>query len=73
VVAENPLDDLKVLYGTGAIRVTPDNKVVRTGGVVYTIKDGIFYDAKQLLADEYPKAIAALRQKGRSPTAPRSG
>ena len=27
VVEENPLQDLKVLYGTGAIRVTPDNKV----------------------------------------------
>jgi hypothetical protein len=51
VVAENPLDDFKVLYGTGTIRVTPDNKVVRAGGVVYTIKDGIVYDAKKLLAD----------------------
>jgi cytosine/adenosine deaminase-related metal-dependent hydrolase len=51
VVAENPLANFKVLYGTGAIRVTPDNEVVRVGGVRYTIKDGIVYDAKQLLAD----------------------
>ena len=50
VVEGNPLQDLKVLYGTGAIRVTPDNKVVRVGGVRYTIKDWILYDAKKLLA-----------------------
>ena len=51
VVEENPVQDLKVLYGTGAIRVTPDNKVVRVGGVRYVVKDGIVYDAKKLLAD----------------------
>ena len=27
------------------------NEVVRKGGVQYTIKDGIVYDAKKLLAD----------------------
>ena len=40
-----------MLYGTGAIKLTEDNEVVRVGGVKYTIKDGIIYDAKQLLAD----------------------
>ena len=51
VIDENPLQNLKVLYGTGAIKLTDDNDVVRVGGVRYTIKDGIIYDAKQLLAD----------------------
>jgi hypothetical protein len=51
IVEENPLQNLQVLYGTGAIRLTPDNKVIRVGGVKYTIKDGIIYDAKKLLAD----------------------
>ncbi len=51
VVEENPLKNLKVLYGTGAIRLTDDNKVVRVGGVKYTIKDGIIFDAKALLED----------------------
>ena len=51
VVDENPLENLKVLYGTGAVKLTLDNEVVRVGGVKYTIKDGIIYDAKQLLAD----------------------
>jgi len=47
----NPLQNLQVLYGTGAIQLTADNKIVRVGGVKYTIKDGVIYDAKQLLAD----------------------
>jgi len=51
VVEENPLADFKVLYGTGALRVNEANEVVRVGGVKYTIKDGIVYDARQLLAD----------------------
>ncbi|RMF68490.1 MAG: amidohydrolase, partial [Calditrichaeota bacterium] len=51
VVEENPLADFKVLYGTGAIRVNEKNEAVRVGGVKYTIKDGIVYDAKELLAD----------------------
>lgn len=51
IIDENPLQNLKVLYGTGAIKLTEDNKVIRAGGVKYTIKDGIIYDAKKLLAD----------------------
>ncbi|MBT8301235.1 MAG: amidohydrolase family protein [Maribacter sp.] len=51
VVEENPLKNLKVLYGTGAIKLTEDNEVVRVGGVKYTIKDGIIYDAKALLEE----------------------
>ncbi|MTI21187.1 amidohydrolase [Fulvivirga sp. RKSG066] len=51
IVEENPLANLKVLYGTGAVRLTEDNEVVRAGGVKYTIKDGIVYDAKALLKD----------------------
>jgi len=51
IVDENPLSNFKVLYGTGAIKLTDDNEVIRVGGVRYTIKDGIIYDAKQLLED----------------------
>lgn len=51
LVEENPLADFKVLYGTGAVRLMEDGTVQRRGGVRYTIKDGIIYDAKQLLAD----------------------
>jgi hypothetical protein len=51
VVAENPLQNLKVLYGTGALRIDQDNRPVRVGGVRYTLKDGILFDAEKLRAD----------------------
>ena len=41
-----------ILYGTGAVRLNDETgKAERIGGIKYTIKDGIVYDAKQLLAD----------------------
>ena len=51
IVEENPLVNFQSLYGTGAIKLTEDNEIVRVGGVKYTIKDGIIYDAKRLLAE----------------------
>lgn len=51
ILEENPLANIKVLYGTGAIRIGEDNEPIRVGGVKYTVKDGIVYDAKQLLED----------------------
>jgi len=51
ITEENPLANLKTLYGTGAIKVTDKNEVTRVGGVKYTVKDGVIYDAKKLLAD----------------------
>jgi len=52
IVDENPIHNLKVLYGTGAIRLNDETQQPeRVGGVKYTIKDGIIYDAKQLLRD----------------------
>ena len=51
IVSENPLENLKVLYGTGAIKLNDKNEVERVGGVKYTIKDGIVYNSKLLLED----------------------
>lgn len=51
VVEHNPLANFKVLYGTGHFRLDAENRPTRVGGVRYTIKDGILYDAKALLAD----------------------
>ena len=39
------------MYGTGAIHLNQDGTASRIGGVKYTIKDGVVYDAKQLLKD----------------------
>ena len=51
IIDANPLENIQSLYGTGAIFLTDDNKIVRKGGVRYTIKDGIIYDSKKLLED----------------------
>ena len=54
IVDENPLENLCVLYGTGAVKLNDETKkqVERVGGVDFTIKDGsIVYDAKVLLND----------------------
>ncbi len=51
IIEENPLKNLKVLYGTGTIKLTEENEIVRVGGVKYTIKNGVIYDAKKLLED----------------------
>jgi hypothetical protein len=41
-----------VLYGTGALRLDDDTgKPEWVGGIRYTVKDGVVYDAKKLLAD----------------------
>ncbi len=61
IVDANPMANLKVLYGTGAIIVDEENNVQRHGGVVYTIKDGIVFDAKALLKD-----VAEMVKKAKS-------
>jgi len=59
IVDQNPLQNLKVLYGTGAVRLNDTTgRTERVGGIKWTIKDGVVYDAKQLLAD-----VAAMVEK----------
>ena len=71
IIDQNPLENLQVLYGVGAIRLMDDNTVKRVGGIKYTIKDGIIYDARKLLADvkkivddEKTKSGFVLKQPG---------
>ena len=64
VVDANPLENLKVLYGTGWFRLNDSTKKVdQIGGVRYTIKDGVVYDAKQLLSD-----VAKMVEEGKRGT-----
>ena len=51
IIEENPLENLKVLYGTGANQLTEDNAADRVGGVKHTIRQGVVYDAKKLLSE----------------------
>lgn len=63
ITEENPLANLKTLYGTGAIKVNDKNEVIRVGGVKYTVKDGIVYDAKKLLADVKEMVLKAKAEE----------
>ncbi|MBM4187194.1 MAG: amidohydrolase family protein, partial [Gemmatimonadetes bacterium] len=52
VVDGDPLHNLKVFYGTGAVRLNDrTGRVERHGGVRWTIKGGVVYDARGLLED----------------------
>lgn len=65
IVDENPLQNLKVLYGTGHVRLNDDTgQPERVGGVRYTIKDGIVYDAKQLLRDVEEMVNKQMQERG---------
>lgn len=65
LVKENPMQNFKTLYGTGALRLNEQTqKLERVGGVSYTIKDGIVYDAKKLLADVADMVKSEKRRMG---------
>ena len=58
IVDQNPLQNLKVLYGTGAVQLNDKTgKAERVGGIRYTIKDGIVYDAR---ADKPATDVSAM-------------
>ena len=64
IVDSNPLENLKVLYGTGAIKLNENNEVVRVGGVKYTISNGVIYDAKGLLNEVKVMVDKAKKEEG---------
>ena len=50
LVQENPLDNLKLLYGTNGERYDfASGAIVSSTGIRYTIKDGMVFDAKLML------------------------
>jgi len=61
VVNGNPLENLKVLYPTGVDEIR-NGKVVHTGGVEWTIKDGIPYHGPTLM--QRVKEMVAQARKG---------
>jgi imidazolonepropionase-like amidohydrolase len=62
IIEENPLENLKVLYGTGAIKLNNKNEIIRVGGIKYTVKDGIIYDSKKLL-EEVKNMVSEEKKK----------
>ena len=52
IVDGNPLDNWKIMYGTGITKYDPaTQKAVPCGGVRWTIKDGNIFDCRELLKD----------------------
>jgi hypothetical protein len=65
IVPGNPLANLKLLYGTGHERLNPETqRVERVGGVRWTIKDGIVYDAPALLESVARMVTEARAREG---------
>ena len=63
-IDSNPLENLKVLYGTGAIKLNENNEVERVGGVKYTISNGVIYDSKGLLNQVKMMVDKAKKEEG---------
>jgi imidazolonepropionase-like amidohydrolase len=64
VVNGNPLENLKVLYPTGLMEVR-NGRSVATGGVEWTIKEGIPYHVPQLMAEIREMVARARTARGR--------
>jgi len=62
VLTENPLANLKVLYGTGITKVSQDRKAGNEKCVKYTIKDGVVFDSQALL-----KEVAGMVSRAKHP------
>jgi cytosine/adenosine deaminase-related metal-dependent hydrolase len=63
VVNGNPLENLKVLYPTGVDDIK-DGKIVHTGGIEWTIKDGIPYHVPELMRDVKQMVAKARADRG---------
>jgi cytosine/adenosine deaminase-related metal-dependent hydrolase len=68
IVSENPLANMKVLYGTGITKVSQDRKPTIEKCVKFTIRDGVVFDAQKLLDD-----VRAMVSKGKASTRTTAG
>ena len=65
VMDENPLEDFKTLYGTGALRADRENKKMqRVKSLRYTIKAGEVFDSQALLREIREDVKAAKEKTG---------
>jgi len=68
IISENPLANMKVLYGTGITKVSQDRKATIEKCVKFTIRDGVVFDAQKLLDD-----VRAMVSKGKASTRTTAG
>ena len=57
IVDGSPLYNLRFLYSFGALRLDPSGQMVRTRGIVHTIKDGIVIENVRLM-EEVARMVA---------------
>jgi hypothetical protein len=57
IVDGNPAYNLRFMYSFGALRLDPAGQMIRTNGIVHTIKDGIVIENAKLMA-EVEKMVA---------------
>lgn len=67
IVDGSPLYNLRFLYSFGALRLDKDGKMIRTRGIVHTIKDGIVINNAKLM--EEVAAMVAKSKQGVGPNA----
>lgn len=61
LVDGNPAANLKFLYSFGDLTLDKDGKMVRTRGIVHTIKDGVVFNNARLM-EEVEKMVQASRR-----------
>lgn len=68
IVKGNPLANLKLLFGTGTVKLNDaTGRVERVGGIAYTVKDGIIYDAAKLRAEIRDMVAKSKAERGLPP------
>jgi len=66
VVDGNPLENLRFLYAFGALTLDDEGRMVRRGGVRWTIKDGVVFD-NRILIDEVVRMVEESKRGWQSP------
>ncbi len=69
IVDGNPLENLRFLYAFGALDMDGEGRIVRRGGVRWTVKGGVVYD-NRLLVEEVVREVARSKEGWTNPVPP---
>lgn len=70
IVKGNPVANMKLLFGTGTLKLNDaTGKAERVGGIDYVVKDGIVYDARKLRSEIREMVAKAKAERGLPPGA----
>ena len=67
IINESPLYNLRNLYSFGALKTDKNGDMVRRGGILHTIKDGIVIDNEKIMKEV--EKMVKLSKNGTSPSA----